>query len=71
MMFTAHIDLGQIITGILIGIVGFFVKKTIDNFERRIDKHEDILFRMNGDLQAIIGHMGIERRKLTRRVDEV
>lgn len=65
-MFSFNIDLGQIIIAGLIGIVGYFFKRTIDEFKTRIDKHEDILFKMNGDLQLLVGNLGIERRSRER-----
>lgn len=55
MAFTANFDLGQAIIAILISIVGYFVKKTIDKFDGRLDKHEDILFKMSGDVQLLKG----------------
>ena len=66
-MFTFHVDLGQVIISILIAIVGWFVKRTIDRFDKRIDNHENVLFNMNGDLQLIVGQLGIERRQFKRR----
>lgn len=65
-LFTFHVDLGQIIISGLIGVVGYLIKRQIDSFESRINKHESVLFQMNGDIQAIIGHLGVERRKLPR-----
>lgn len=65
-MFTLNVDLGQLITTGMIGIVGYFVKRTIDKFEIRLDRHEEVIFKINGDIQAIIGSLGIERRKSTR-----
>jgi len=43
-MFTNTIDLGQIITAILVSIVGFFMKREINTIGKRLDKHDDILF---------------------------
>jgi hypothetical protein len=65
-MFTAQIDLGQVLLSLLIGVVGWFVKRTIDKFEVRLDKHENILFGVNGDIQAIIGKLEVERRRHPR-----
>lgn len=65
-MFTLNVDLGQVLLGTLIAIIGYFVKRNVDQFEKRIDKHEEILFTMNGDLQIIVGQLGIERRKVAR-----
>lgn len=66
-MFTAHIDLGQLIISFLIGTVAWFIKRTIDKMDKRIDKHEDVLFNMNGNIQLIMGQMGIERRAKEKR----
>ena len=46
--FTLHVDLGQLIISSLITIVGYFVKKTIDKFDMRLEKHEEVLFKLAG-----------------------
>ena len=69
-MFTFHVDLGQLIIASLTGIVGWFVKKKIESYDKRIEKHENLFFRMNGDLQSIIGFLGIERRNHYRREED-
>ena len=66
-MFTFHIDLGQIIIAGLIAIVAWFVKRLVIRTEKRIDRIEDVIFSLNGDMQTVIGHLGIERRKVTLR----
>ena len=66
-MFTFHVDLGQLIIAGLIGVVGYFVKRTIDRFETKIEQHENIFFNMNTDIQRLIGYLGVERRKSFRR----
>lgn len=63
-MFTFHVDLGQIIIAGLIGLVGWFVKRTVDNFDRRIEIHERTLYMMNGDIQNIKGSLGLTKRTL-------
>lgn len=65
-MFTFNIDLGQIIIAILTGSVAWFVKRLIEKTEKRIDRVEDVIFSLNGDMQAVIAHLGIERRKVHR-----
>jgi len=55
-MFTLHIDLGQVLLGGMIGIVGYFVKRMIDSFGSRLDKHENILFELSGQIQKVIGY---------------
>lgn len=50
----------------MMGIIGFFVKRTIDEFARKLDVHESRLYEISGDLQKVIGHIdswnGRERR---------
>lgn len=41
-MLTSHIDLGQIIIAGLIAVVGYFVKRTVERVEKRLDKHDDM-----------------------------
>lgn len=45
----------QTITMFLIGIIGFFVKNTIDRFERKMEAHDDAIQRLVGDTQRLIG----------------
>ncbi len=77
-----HIDLGQIliiIVGVVVSIIGYFIKKEITTFGTRIDKHDEVLFSLTGQVQRLIGYYeatknhiyedvkppssGIERRK--------
>lgn len=55
MTFTAHVDLGQVIIMAMMGTIGFFVKRTIDDFSKRLDKHDSQLFKLVGDVQRLIG----------------
>jgi len=52
----------NIITTVLIGIIAYFFKKTIE----RIDKHDEVLLKLIGDVQRLIGYQdgwnGRERR---------
>lgn len=57
-MISSNIDLGQVINAGLVGVVGYFVKRLIDRVERRIDKHEDLMFEINGKVQNILGILG-------------
>lgn len=52
----------------LITIVGFFVKKEINNFAKRIDRHDEMLFKLAGDVQRLIGYYyaGSDRRTRSR-----
>lgn len=50
-----HVDLGQVIIGSLIAGVGYLMKMEIANFSKRLDKHEDIIVSLVGDVQRLIG----------------
>jgi hypothetical protein len=43
------------ITAFLIAIIGYFIKRTIDDFGKRIDKHDQIIFDLAGHVQKILG----------------
>lgn len=49
-----------------IGVIGYFIKRTIDDFSKRLEKHEERLYRLASDVQLIIGQLkfwnGHERR---------
>lgn len=61
-MFHFQVDLGQIIIATLIAVVGYFVKRTIDMFGARLDKHEVVIFDMAQNIQFIMGSLGINKR---------
>ena len=61
-MIEMHIDLGQIILGTLITIVGWFVKREIMRTSIKLDKHELIIQKLVGDIQFVIGHLRLPRR---------
>lgn len=61
-MFTFQVDLGQVLLGMMMGIIGWFIKRTLDQFDKKIEKHELVIFRMANDLQYIIGSIGLDRR---------
>lgn len=56
----------------LIGIVGYFVKKEISNFGKRIDNHDGILFKLAGEVQRLIGYYEASKRASVedRRVED-
>lgn len=60
-MFKGTIDLGQIIISGLIAAVGWFVKRTIEKIESRVDSHEGLLFKMHGDVKEIKGILGTRK----------
>lgn len=62
-----------IIIATLIAVVGYFLRKEIAIFGKRLDKHEEALFQMNGTLTKAVGSVeilfnlyGVERRKYAR-----
>lgn len=72
-----HVDLGQIIIASLIGIVGYLIKREVTNVGNRLDRHEKVIFEMNGAVTRAIGEIGIlfsllnvERRKELRNREE-
>ena len=54
-MFTSHIDLGQIVLAALIVIIGYFVKRTLNEFGSRLDKHDTILLNLVRDVGMLVG----------------
>ena len=58
-----HVDLGQVIIAALIGGVGYLLKMQIGNFAKQVDKHEEIIVSLVGDVQRLIGiNIGIGRQ---------
>jgi uncharacterized protein YoxC len=43
------------ISAILIAIIGYFVKRTIDQFSSRLDSHDSMLLKLVGDVQRLVG----------------
>ena len=54
-MFTPSIDLGQLALGILIAIIGWFVKKELNSLTTRLDRHDNILIRLVSELGELKG----------------
>lgn len=69
-MFTLNVDLGQILIGCLIAIVGWFIKKEIVTFGRRLDKHEDTILRMVQQVSVVTGQVGIIMKLYEKRLGE-
>jgi PII-like signaling protein len=58
----AQIDLGQLVIAILlsmIGIVGWFIKREITTFSRRLDMHEERFLQLSNQLSVVMGQIGI------------
>jgi hypothetical protein len=63
-MISFNVDLGQIIIGSLICIVGYFLKREINTFANRLDNHDKSIIKLVGDVQRLIGAWdGIRREK--------
>lgn len=54
-MFTFNVDLGQLIIVSLIGIVGWFVNRTIQGIEKKLERHDQILGDLTGEVQFLLG----------------
>jgi hypothetical protein len=65
-MITTNIDLGQIIISSLLAIIGWFVVRTINQFSKRLDRHDDMLFNLVQDVQFLIGQSYLGRRKIVK-----
>ncbi len=59
MNVSANIDFGQMLIATLIAIVGWFIKKEITDFGKRLDKHEDVIFNMTQTISTVLGQVGI------------
>lgn len=59
MVVNSTIDLGQIIIATLIAIVGWFVKREINSFNSRLDRHEIVITKLSGHVQNLMGRMQI------------
>jgi len=58
MEFKWSIDLGQLIVSsgiLLVAIIIWFVKREINLFSTRLDKHDIIILQLVGDVQKLIG----------------
>lgn len=63
-MITENINLGNLIIATLIAIVSFFIRKTIDKLEDRLDRHESLLT----DLSIAINRLAaIEEERYRKR----
>lgn len=54
-MFTATIDLGQIIIASCMAVIGFFIKWELARITARIDKHDDLLYQLTGEVRELLG----------------
>jgi len=54
-MFTPSIDLGQLVLGTLIAVIGWFVKKELNSLTARLDRHDNILIKLVSELGELKG----------------
>lgn len=57
-MLTFNMDLGQIIISFLLAISTFFGKRTLEGISQRLDKHDDMLIELSGNVHQISGLLG-------------
>lgn len=43
------------VTAVLIAIIGYFIKRTIEDFGKRIDQHDAVIINLVGDVQRLVG----------------
>jgi hypothetical protein len=53
------LEIGQIFVGVMIGIVGWFIKKEINNLGLRLDNHEAMIIDITKELAKVVGEVGI------------
>lgn len=69
-MISWHIDLGQIILAALFlqaSVIVWFIKKEINTFGKRLDRHEEILFKLAQKVQIDPEWNGINERRKHKR----
>ena len=70
MEFKWSIDLGQLIVSagiLLVAVIIWFVKKEINSFAFRLDKHDTIIQQLVGDVQKLIGMNIAWDKRMDRR----
>lgn len=69
-VFTFHIDFGQIVITSFIAVMGWLLLNMIGGFKERLNKHDELLIGLVGDVQRLIGLThnwnGHDRRVLSR-----
>lgn len=54
-MINANIDLGQLIVAGMIAVIGYFLKKELTTITARLNKHDQMIIRMFGDINLLLG----------------
>lgn len=65
------VDLGQLIIGSLVAIVGWFIKKEIATFGGRLDRHEDTILKLAQNVSTVTGQVGIIMALYSRDMSEL
>lgn len=60
-MINSNIDLGQIIIACLITIVGFFVKRELNHFTKKLETHDTMLNDLLREVNQLIGYVGMRK----------
>lgn len=66
-MITNHIDLGQLLTAGAISIIGFFIKRTLDDIMKRLDKQDGIILKIVTDVAALTAIVGMRKTDQLKR----
>jgi hypothetical protein len=53
--FRPTFDLGQLITGGIIGLLGWLIKREIARITTKIEAHDKMFFDLNSHVQRLIG----------------
>jgi len=62
-MFTLQVDLGQVLLGLLITTIGFLMKREINRFDYRLNRHDEVLEKLIRDTQRLIGTVSLLERE--------
>lgn len=49
-MFNWNIDFGQLIITVMLAIIAFFMKRQMDIFDLRLDKHDELFLKVIKDI---------------------
>lgn len=62
MTITSTIDVGQILialllsgVGILISVIGWFIKLELNRISNTLSRHDSLLYELNGIVQGLLG----------------
>lgn len=58
-MFNLSLNLGDLLIAAFtacVCIIGWFTKKELSSFSRRLDRHDEVIFSLAGHVQKLIGY---------------